>query len=170
MPVRPSAGILLFRLTADDIEVLLGHPGGPYWARKDDGAWGIPKGEFEDHEGDDAYAVARREFREETGHDAPDVPEADAIPLGTIRKRSGKVVTAWALEGDLDPATAVSNTFPMEWPPRSGTMIDVPEFDRLAWFTATAAADKMRGAETPLLDRLVEALATSPRTAARRTT
>jgi predicted NUDIX family NTP pyrophosphohydrolase len=154
---RPSAGLLLYRRGPNGPEVLLGHPGGPYWTTKDDGAWGIPKGEFDDGE-TDAFAVAKREFREETGHDAP-ADEANAIPLGQIRKRSGKIVTAWAVEGVLDPATAVSHTFPLEWPPRSGQFIDVPEFDRLAWFGLGEAREKMRGAEEPLVERLAEHLA-----------
>jgi predicted NUDIX family NTP pyrophosphohydrolase len=149
---RRSAGILLYRRRPWGVEVLLGHPGGPYWAAKDDGAWGVPKGEFDGDE-QDAFAVAKREFREETGHDAPG-DESSAIALGEIRKRSGKIVTVWAIEGDLDPESAVSNTFPLEWPPRSGRFIDVPEFDRLAWFGVDAAIAKMRGAESPLLERL----------------
>ena len=160
MPPR-SAGIVLYRHGPKGIEVLLGHPGGPHWAAKDAGAWGIPKGEFDGGE-EDAFAVAKREFREETGGDAPG-DETSAIPLGEIRKKSGKIVTAWGIEGDLDPATAVSNTFPLEWPPHSGRFIDVPEFDRLAWFSPEAATVKMRGAESPLLERLVEALGAAAR-------
>lgn len=158
MPARPSAGILLFRRTAGVVEVLLGHPGGPWWAGKDEGAWGIPKGEFEPGEGDDAFAVARREFREETGHDAPG-QDAVAIALGTVTKRSGKVVTAWAIEGDLDASAAVSNIFAMEWPPKSGSFIDVPEFDCVDWFRLDAARTKIRGAEAPFIERLLAALA-----------
>ena len=152
--VRNSAGIVLYRRGAGGrLEILLGHPGGPYWEAKDEGAWGIPKGEMEP--GEDPLDVARREFEEETGHPAPVGGE---LALGDIRKKSGKVVTAWAVEGDLDPATAVSNTFPMEWPPRSGRFIDVPEFDRVAWFGTDEASAKMRGAEWPLIERLVDAL------------
>jgi predicted NUDIX family NTP pyrophosphohydrolase len=155
MPPR-SAGVLLFRRGAGGaIEVLLGHPGGPFWAGKDDGAWGIPKGEVDGDE--PLFAVALREFREETGHDAPG-DEANAIPLGEIRKRSGKIVTGWAMAGDLDPATAVSNTFPLEWPPRSGRYIDVPEFDRLAWFGTDEARRRMRPEEFPYVERLLECL------------
>jgi predicted NUDIX family NTP pyrophosphohydrolase len=158
---KNSAGIVLYRRApGGGVEVLLGHPGGPYWESKDEGAWGIPKGEVDD-EGEELLAVARREFEEETGHPAPTGGE---IALGEIRKKSGKVVTAWAVEGDLDPATAVSNTFPMEWPPRSGRLIDVPEFDRVAWFTADDARGKMRGAEWPLVERLLEALGQSQTT------
>ena len=152
--VRNSAGIVLYRRTATGrLEVLLGHPGGPYWEARDEGAWGIPKGEMEP--GEEPLSVARREFEEETGHAAPVGGE---IALGDIRKKSGKVVSAWAVEGDLDPATAHSNTFPLEWPPRSGSYIDVPEFDRLDWFTRDEARDKMRGAEWPLVERLIAAL------------
>lgn len=158
--VRPSAGIVLYRRAPNGtgpVEVLLGHPGGPYWAAKDEGAWGIPKGEMEP--GEEPLTVARREFEEETGHPAPVGGE---IALGDIRKKSGKVVTAWAVEGDLDPAAAHSNTFPMEWPPNSGQMIDVPEFDRVAWFAPDEAIIRMRGAEWPLVKRLIEALESAP--------
>ena len=109
-----------------DIEVLLGHPGGPFWAGRDEGAWGIPKGEADADEA--LFDVALREFREETGFGAPG-DAVSAVLLGEIRKRSGKIVTAWAIEGDLDAAAAVSNTFPLEWPPRSGRFIEVPELD-----------------------------------------
>jgi len=149
---KNSAGLLLFRHAPDGIEVLLGHPGGPYWAAKEDGAWGIPKGEIEADE--EPFAVALREFHEETGHAAPG-DQTGAIPLGEITKRSGKVVTAWAMFGDLDPAAAVSNTFPLEWPPRSGRFIDVPEFDRLAWFGVDDARHRMRPEEWPLVERLL---------------
>ena len=125
---RPSAGILLFRRRAGAIEVLLGHPGGPSFASKDDGAWGVPKGEVDGDE--PLFDVALREFREETGSEVPADPTT-AIPLGEIRKRTGKVVTVWAIEGDLDAERAASNTFRMQWPPRSGVFIDVPEFDKL---------------------------------------
>jgi predicted NUDIX family NTP pyrophosphohydrolase len=150
---RVSAGILLYRRTTGGVEVLLGHPGGPYFATRDEGAWSIPKGEVE--EGEDLEAVARREFREETGQ-AP--PVGPALALGTIRQKGGKVVHAWALEGDLDPAAARSNTFTMQWPPASGTWISVPELDRVAWFTPPEAKRRMKEAQAPLVDRLLAAL------------
>jgi predicted NUDIX family NTP pyrophosphohydrolase len=136
-----------------ELEVLLGHPGGPFFARKDDGNWSILKGEIEPEE--DPYAVARREFEEESGVSPPDGPP---IPLGEIRQRGGKLVTAWALEGDLDPATAESNTFEMGWPPHSGTVAAFPEIDRVEWFDLDTARRKIRSAQVPLLDRLAEQL------------
>lgn len=126
---RRSAGILLYRLTGGAPGVLLVHPGGPLWARKDAGAWSIPKGEHGDDE--DPQTCARREFEEETGTALPPGALAD---LGTVRLKSGKLVAAWAAEGDLDPKTIHSNTFEMEWPPRSGTMRAFPEVDRAGWF------------------------------------
>jgi predicted NUDIX family NTP pyrophosphohydrolase len=147
---RTSAGILLWRRRRGRIEVLLGHPGGPYFARKDADAWTVPKGEAEP--GEDLIAVARREFAEETGHPLPEgTPLSE---LGEIRQKSGKVVLAWAAEGDLDPATAVSNTFVMEWPPRSGRFQDVPEIDRVEWFGLEEARVKIKAAQAPFLDRL----------------
>ena len=152
---RRSAGILLYRRAVDGaIEVLLAHPGGPVWAAKDAGAWTIPKGEFQP--GEAAVDVARREFGEETGHPAPDGP---AIPLGEIRQKGGKVVEAWALEGDLDPATARSNTFPFQWPPRSGRYITIPEVDRVEWFLPDEARRRIKDTQVPFIDRLLEALA-----------
>jgi predicted NUDIX family NTP pyrophosphohydrolase len=150
---RHSAGIVLWRMGDGELEVLLGHPGGPFFARKDDGNWSILKGEIEPEE--DPYAVARREFEEESGVSPPDGPP---IPLGEIRQRGGKLVTAWALEGDLDPATAESNTFEMEWPPHSGTVAAFPEIDRVEWFDLDTARRKIRSAQVPLLDRLAEQL------------
>jgi predicted NUDIX family NTP pyrophosphohydrolase len=154
-PRRPSAGILLFRRGAGGIEVLLGHPGERKFAGRDDGAWGIPKGEVDGDE--PLFDVARREFREETSFEAPG-DEAAAIPLGEIRKRSGKVVTAWAIEGDLDAEQAKSITYRMESPPGSGVFIDVPEFDRLAWIAVEDTRRRMRPEELPLVERLVERL------------
>jgi predicted NUDIX family NTP pyrophosphohydrolase len=145
-----SAGILLYRRSAEHLEVLLGHPGGPFFANKDEGHWTVLKGEGEP--GDDLEALARREFEEETGHAAPD---GEPIPLGEIRQRGGKVVHAWALEGDLDPAEATSNTFEMEWPPRSGRTKEFPEIDRVAWFELAEARTKLKAEQTPFLDRLV---------------
>jgi predicted NUDIX family NTP pyrophosphohydrolase len=138
---------------ADGLEVLLGHPGGPFFAKKDDGSWSVLKGEIEP--GEDPYAVARREFEEESGS-AP--PNGDALSLGDIQQRGGKLVTAWALEGDLDPATAVSNPVEMEWPPRSGTVAAFPEIDRVEWFDLETARSKIRAAQIPLLNRLAEHL------------
>jgi predicted NUDIX family NTP pyrophosphohydrolase len=148
---RRSAGILLWRRSADgSLEVLLGHPGGPYFAKKDADVWSILKGEYDSDE--EPFDVAKREFFEESGHYAPDGP---ALALGEIRQKGGKLVVAWALEGDLDPASASSNMFPMEWPPRSGRTIQVPEIDRVAWFDVESAREKLKAAQHPLLDRLV---------------
>jgi len=151
---RTSAGILLWRRTDDRIEVLLGHPGGPYFAKKDADAWTVLKGE--DEPGEDLEAVAIREFAEETGHALPG--GAALVDLGDIRQKSGKVVFAWAAEGDLDPATAVSNTYEMEWPPRSGRIREFPEIDRVAWFGLDEARVKMKAAQQPFLDRLLAAI------------
>ncbi len=151
---RRSAGILLWRRAHDgSLEVLLGHPGGPYFARKDADVWSILKGEYDSDE--DPFEVAKREFFEESGHYPPDGPP---LPLGEIRQKGGKLVVAWALEGNLDPASASSNTFPMEWPPRSGRTIQVPEIDRVAWFDLDAAREKLKAAQHPLLDGLADAL------------
>ena len=148
-----SAGILLWRRRAGELEVLLGHPGGPFFAKKDADSWTVLKGEAEP--GEDLEAVARREFAEETGHQPPDGP---MMPLGEIRQRGGKVVVAWGLEGDLDPATATSNTFAVEWPPRSARMQEFPEIDRVAWFDLPTAREKIKAAQVPFLDRLQRAL------------
>src|SRR5262245_40009351 len=145
-----SAGILLYRRRNGRMEVLLVHPGGPFWARKDDGAWTIPKGEYA--RGEEPLAAALREFSEETGAGAP---EGGAIALGAFRQPSGKIVDAWAIEGDFDPATLNSNTFTMEWPPRSGRMRQVPEVDRAAWFTPEEAARKMLRGQRPILEALL---------------
>ena len=154
---RRSAGILLHRLRGGRLEVLLVHPGGPLWARCDEGAWSIPKGEYD--EGEEPLAAARREFEEELGT-AP--PDGDAADLGDVRQKSGKFVRAWAIAGDLDPATAVSNTFELEWPPRSGRRIEVPEVDRVEWFGLDAAREKINGAQVALLDRLAELVGNTP--------
>ncbi|MGI8902562.1 MAG: NUDIX domain-containing protein [Solirubrobacteraceae bacterium] len=144
-----SAGILLYRRSAGAVEVLLVHPGGPLWARRDAGVWSIPKGEYEPDE--EPLAAARREFAEELGVEPPSGGLAD---LGEIRQRSGKLVRAWALAGELDPAAAWSNTFELEWPPRSGLMREFPEVDRAAWFPLAAARKKINPAQVALLDRL----------------
>jgi len=152
---RRSAGILLYRRAGAEPEVLLVHPGGPFWARKDDGAWSIPKGEYRDDE--DPRAAALREFEEELGTAPPD--DADALlDLGEVRQRSGKVVTAYALEGDLDASAITSNTFAMEWPPRSGKTQEFPEVDRAGWFAPAAARAKLVPAKAELVDRLLERL------------
>jgi predicted NUDIX family NTP pyrophosphohydrolase len=148
---KRSAGILLYRLTDGAPEVLLVHPGGPFWARRDDGAWSIPKGEYDDAE--DARACALREFEEETGT-ALSPPEL--IELGSVRQKGGKVVSAWAAEGDLDAEAVRSNTFTMEWPPRSGRTAEFPEIDRAAWFAPEAARTKLVQAQADFLDRLLE--------------
>jgi predicted NUDIX family NTP pyrophosphohydrolase len=146
---RTSAGVLLYRLREGHLEVLLAHPGGPYFAKKDAGAWTIPKGEPDPDE--DLYAVARREFEEETGHPAPG---GAAVELGSIVQKGGKVVVAWAIEGDLDPAESRSNLFEMVWPPDSGSMQSFPEIDRVAWFDPAEARVRLKSTQIPLLERL----------------
>ena len=153
-PLR-SAGLLVHRAGPDGLEVLIVHPGGPFWAKRDDGAWSIPKGEIDD-ETETALAVARREFREELGSDPP---EGDPIALGEVRLKSGKRVEAWALPGDLDVTTIVSNEFETEWPPRSGRTATFPEVDRAEWCSVTIARTKLNPAQVAFLDRLVDALA-----------
>jgi predicted NUDIX family NTP pyrophosphohydrolase len=153
---RRSAGILLHRGAPEALEVLLVHPGGPAWSGRDRGAWSIPKGEYTPDE--DPLAAARREFAEELGSEPPD---GDATDLGEIRQRSGKVVRAWAIEGDLDATTITSNTFLFEWPPRSGKKIEIPEIDRAEWFGLAAARERINPAQVALLDRLRELLGNS---------
>jgi predicted NUDIX family NTP pyrophosphohydrolase len=150
--VTTSAGLVVFRLREGELEVLLGHMGGPYWARKDAGAWSIPKGELD--EGEDPLAGARREYREELGHAAPDGP---VIELGEIRQRGGKRVLAFAVDGDFDPAQLRPGTFELEWPPRSGRRQAFPEIDRVAWFDLASARAKLVQGQVALLDRLAEA-------------
>jgi predicted NUDIX family NTP pyrophosphohydrolase len=151
---RTSAGILLWRSRKGRLEVLLAHQGGPFWVKKDIGHWTIPKGEVEP--GEEFVAVARREFAEETGYQVPSHP---LIDLGQITQKSGKLVLGWAVLGDLDPATARSNTYEMEWPPRSGTVRTFPEIDRVAWFDLDEARRRLKPAQVPFLDRLQAALA-----------
>jgi predicted NUDIX family NTP pyrophosphohydrolase len=151
---KRSAGIVLYRLAGGRLEVLLGHMGGPLWVRKDAGAWSIPKGEYGADE--DPFAAACREFREELGVPVP--VGTTFIDLGEVRQAGGKIVRAWAVPGDLDPADVVSNTFEMEWPPRSGTTGTFPEIDRAAWFDLPTAHDKIVAGQRPLLDRLEAAI------------
>ena len=154
---RVSAGVLLWRRRAGRVEVLLAHPGGPYFARKDADEWTVPKGEVE--AGEETKEVARREFAEETGHS---VAEAPLFELGEIRQKGGKVVHAWGTEGDLDPEAAVSNMFEMEWPPRSGRIQAFPEVDRVEWFDLPTARVKIKAAQVPFLDRLAAAAEAAP--------
>ncbi|HTS40292.1 MAG TPA: NUDIX domain-containing protein [Xanthobacteraceae bacterium] len=151
MPKR-SAGILLYQHRSDGIEVLLVHPGGPYWARKDVGAWSIPKGEI--GEGEDALTAARREFQEETGT----AVEGDAISLGEARQKSGKIICAFAIEGNLKADALVSNRFEMEWPPRSGRRASFPEVDRAEWFSPDAAMKKITSSQKVFVERLLTTL------------
>ncbi|HEY2057116.1 MAG TPA: NUDIX domain-containing protein [Amycolatopsis sp.] len=153
MVAKRSAGLLLFRRHDAEVEVLLGHMGGPFWAKKDAASWSLPKGELEPDE--EPEAAARREFTEELGLPAPD---GEYRPLGEVKQSGGKVVTAWAVEGDLDPAAVEPGTFEMEWPPRSGRRQEFPEMDRVEWFGLTAAREKLLKGQLPLLDRLVELL------------
>jgi predicted NUDIX family NTP pyrophosphohydrolase len=153
---RQSAGLLLYRGAAEGIEVFLVHPGGPFFARKDDGSWSIPKGEYDD--GDDPLQVALREFEEETGV-TPPIEDGSLVELGNIRQKGGKVVTAWGARGDLDPTMIASNTFTLEWPPRSGRSREFPEIDRAAWFDLQTARRKILPAQAELLDRLAERIA-----------
>lgn len=150
-----SAGILLFRREGGETEFLLVHPGGPFWARKDAGAWTIPKGQIEADE--EPRACAIREMEEELGA-APALDPEQLIELGAIRQRAGKVVEAWAAEAEFDPATLASNTFSMEWPPRSGNQQEFPEVDRAGWFDPGTAREKILPSQAELLDRLLERL------------
>jgi len=149
---KHSAGLLLYRRRADSVEVLLVHPGGPFWAKKDLGAWSIPKGEYAEDE--DPLAAARREFEEETGFPAPD----NAIALGELKQAGGKIVVAWAAKGDCDPAKLISNTCEIEWPPRSGSKIEIPEVDRAAWFVIDEAKDRILKSQQPFLERIEQKL------------
>jgi predicted NUDIX family NTP pyrophosphohydrolase len=148
-----SAALLLYRVTDVGVEVLIGHPGGPFWARKDEGAWSIPKGEYVD--GEDPWSAAQREFLEEVGKEPPAGPRIDFAPL---RQPSGKVITAFAVRGDLDLEGAVSNTFTLEWPKGSGNIREYPEIDRVGWFSVAEATTKLVTGQRPLLDRLTAAL------------
>jgi predicted NUDIX family NTP pyrophosphohydrolase len=148
----------MFRWSGKTLEVLLIHPGGPFWAKKDAGIWSIPKGEYEPDE--DPLTAARREFTEETGFTA----EGEFIPLKAIRQSSGKIVKAWAVQGDCDASLAQSNLFEMEWPPRSGKIRKFPEADRAAWFPIEAARQKLLKGQQPFLDELVELTASEPPT------
>jgi predicted NUDIX family NTP pyrophosphohydrolase len=147
---RRSAGIVLHRVRDGVPEVLLVHPGGPFWAKKDAGAWSIPKGEYE--EGEDPRACALREFEEELGTPLP--PGVELAELGTVKQSGGKVITAFGAAGDLDPDAIRSNTFTVEWPPRSGRMQEFPEVDRAGWFGLEQAREKLNPAQVELLDRL----------------
>ncbi|MEU4246301.1 NUDIX domain-containing protein [Amycolatopsis sp. NPDC026612] len=150
MAGKRSAGLLVHRGRGDAVEVLLGHMGGPFWAKKDAAAWSLPKGELEPDEPPEQ--AARREFREELGLPAPD---GEYVPLGEVKQSGGKVVTAWAVEADLDPAEVVPGTFTMEWPPRSGRQQEFPEVDRVSWFPVAVAREKLVKGQLPFLDRLL---------------
>jgi len=147
---KKSAGLLVYRQAAGDIEVLLVHPGGPFWRNKDEGAWTIPKGEFDETE--DPLAAAKREFKEETGSAPPDGPY---ISLKPIKQKNGKIVHAWAVEGDFDPGELNSNTFLCEWPPKSGRMQEFPEVDRAEWFAPQVAKEKILQGQQALVDELL---------------
>ncbi len=150
---KESAGLLLYRMRAGSVEVFLAHPGGPFWARKDAGAWTIPKGEIE--AGEDPLAAALREFAEETGVR----PAGPYVPLSTVKQKAGKVVHAWGCAGDVDPDAVRSNPVRMEWPRGSGRTIEFPEIDRCSWFGLPEARDRINPAQSVLLDRLAAALA-----------
>lgn len=151
---KRSAGILMYRGAGSALELLLVHPGGPFWAKKDDGAWSIPKGEYED--GDDPLAVAKREFAEELGGPPP---HGGYLDLGELRQPSRKTIMAFAVQGDFDPAGLASNRFEMEWPPRSGRRQSFPEVDRAAWFSPDKARLKILAGQAPFIDRLLACLA-----------
>lgn len=147
--MKQSAGILAYRCSDGGIEVLIAHPGGPFWAKRDAGVWSIPKGEVED--GEDFLLAARREFSEELGVASPEGPY---LALGAITQKAGKEVFAWAVEADVDPDAVLSNTFTMEWPPRSGRQAEFPEIDRVAWVTPEEAKVKLNSAQAELIERL----------------
>jgi predicted NUDIX family NTP pyrophosphohydrolase len=158
MAAKRSGGILLYRRSNAGLEVLLAHPGGPYFAKRDEGSWTIPKGQPDGE--DDLWVVACREFGEETGHPLSDVQAASATPteLGSVVLGSGKVVFGWAVEGDLDPDTVASNEFEIEWPPRSGKRARYPEIDRVAWFGPNEARRRIHSAQAEFVGRLERAL------------
>jgi predicted NUDIX family NTP pyrophosphohydrolase len=160
---KRSAGILLFRRGGEGVEVLLVHPGGPFWKRRDDGAWSIPKGEIEP--GEEPIEAALRELREELGP-APRLDPEQLIELGSVRQRAGKIVEAWAAEADFDPEQLRSIEFEMEWPPRSDTQVSFPEVDRAEWFSPEAARAKILAGQAPLIDRLLERLEPEAKSAA----
>jgi predicted NUDIX family NTP pyrophosphohydrolase len=149
-----SAGLLLYRRNGDDVQVLIAHPGGPIWSRRDAGAWSLPKGAPND--GEALFDTARREFQEETGHRPPD---GQAIDLGEVRMRSGKTVHGWAVEGNLDPGTLRSMLVQVEWPPKTGRLITVPEIDRVFWADPSEAHRRLNPAQAEFVDRLLRALA-----------
>jgi predicted NUDIX family NTP pyrophosphohydrolase len=157
VPAKTSAGLLLYRRHRGTLQVLVVHPGGPLWKNKEDGAWSIPKGEYGPEE--DALSAARREFEEETGFR----PEGPFLELEPVTLRSGKVVRVWAVEGDCDPAALRSNTFRMQWPPRSGRWAEFPEVDRAAFLSIDEARIKLNAAQVPLLEDLRSKLAVDPR-------
>jgi predicted NUDIX family NTP pyrophosphohydrolase len=149
---KQSAGLLMYRLRESQVEVFLVHPGGPFWAKKDLGAWSIPKGEYAAEE--DPLDAARREFTEETGCE----PSGEFVPLGTIRQAGGKLVSVWAVEGECDPNQIRSNLCTIEWPPRSGRRIEIPEVDRAGWFGLDEAREKILKSQGPVIDLLIERL------------
>ncbi len=154
MAAKRSAGLLLYRGTVPDVEVLLGHMGGPFWARRDAGAWSVPKGEYESDE--QPLTAARREFQEELGMPAPD---GDPVDLGTVRQSGGKMIQVWAVAADLDLDGLVPGTFTMEWPKGSGQIREFPEVDRAAWLSLDLAREKIVAGQRPFLDRLADRLA-----------
>jgi predicted NUDIX family NTP pyrophosphohydrolase len=154
---KKSAGVLMFRRIGESADVLLVHPGGPFWAKKDDGAWSIPKGLFD--EGEDALTAAKREFEEETGQR----PDGAFIELGMFKQPSGKEISAFAIEGTFDLESFKSNSFAMEWPPRSGRMTEFPEADRAGWFGPQQALEKITKGQRPIVQSLFERLGLSPR-------
>jgi predicted NUDIX family NTP pyrophosphohydrolase len=151
MPKR-SAGLMMYRRETRSLQVFLVHPGGPFFAKKDLGAWTIPKGEYLEDE--QPLEAAKREFQEETGFPVPET----FLDLGSIRQAGGKIVSAWAFEGNCDPAKMISNNCEVEWPPRSGRLIEIPEADRGAWFSIAEAKERIKSTQIPLLDRLTKAL------------
>ncbi|PKN30903.1 MAG: NUDIX hydrolase [Deltaproteobacteria bacterium HGW-Deltaproteobacteria-21] len=153
MSSKRSAGLLMYRIREGKPEVFLVHPGGPFWAKKDVGAWSIPKGEYGEDE--DPLAGAKREFREETGMDPGEGP---FIPLNPVKQKGGKLVSGWAFKGDCDPSSIQSNTFSMEWPPRSGKVASFPEVDRAAWFSIEQAKEKILKGQIGLLEQLLQIL------------
>jgi predicted NUDIX family NTP pyrophosphohydrolase len=157
---KQSAGLLMYRKRGEAVQVLLVHPGGPFWAKKDLGSWSIPKGEFS--EGEDVLKAARREFEEETGF----LPTGNFIRLGAIKQPSGKLIHAWAFEGDLDVKTIKSNTFSLEWPPQSGKQQEFPEVDRAEWFTVEAARERIIKGQVEFIDELLRILESDPPDAA----